>query len=84
MIFQEESGGRDTEPSHLCDAELDDETIGKALSSPLFTQERGESADRRQVYHSNEESLLPAQSFFKPFWLKPIRPKKLTEFCFCF
>ena len=25
---------------------------------------RGESADGRQAYHSNEESLLPAQSFF--------------------
>ena len=41
-----------------------DETIGKALSSPLFIQVRGESADRRQAYHSYEESLLPAQSFF--------------------
>ena len=64
MIFQEESGDKDTEPSYLRDAELDDETIGKALSSPLFTQERGESADRRQAYHPHEESLLPAQSFF--------------------
>ena len=36
MIFQEESGDIDTEPSYMCDAELDDETIGKALSSPLF------------------------------------------------
>ena len=44
--------------------ELDDETIGKALSSPLFIQEREEPADRRQAYHSHEESLLPAQSFF--------------------
>ena len=52
MIFQEESGDKETEPSYLCDAELDDETIGKVLSSPLFIQERGESADRRQVYHS--------------------------------
>ena len=51
-------------PSYLCDAELDDETIGKALSSPLFIQEREEPADRRQAYHSHEESLLPAQSFF--------------------
>ena len=57
MIFQEESG------SYLCNAELDDELVGKALSSPLFIQERGESADRRQAYHSYEESLLPAQSF---------------------
>ena len=49
-------------PSYLCDAELDDETIGRALSSPLFIQEREEPADRRQAYHSYEESLLPAQS----------------------
>ena len=64
MIFQDESGDIDTEPSYLCDAELDDETIGKALSSPLFIQEREEPADRIQAYHSDEESLLPAQSFF--------------------
>ena len=51
-------------PSYSFDAELDDETIGKALSSPLFTQEREESANRRQAYHSHEESLIPAQSFF--------------------
>ena len=51
MIFKEESGDKETEPSYLCDAELDDETIGKALSSPLFIQERGESADRRQACH---------------------------------
>ena len=44
------------------DAELDDETIGKALSSPLIIQEREEPADRRQAYLSHEESLLPAQS----------------------
>ena len=64
MIFKEEVGDQETEPSYLCDAELEDETIRKALSSPLFIQERGESADRRQAYHSYEESLLPAQSFF--------------------
>ena len=64
MIFQEESGDKETVPSYLCDAEVDDETIGKALSSPLFVQERGESADRRQAYHSHEENLLPAHSFF--------------------
>ena len=51
-------------PSHLIDAQLDDETIGKALSSPLFIQEREEPANRRQAYHSFEESLLPAQFFF--------------------
>ena len=41
-IFQDESGDVDKEPSYLCDAELDDETIGKAPSSPLFVQEREE------------------------------------------
>ena len=58
-IFQDESGDIDTEPSHSCDAELDDEIIGKALSSPLFIQEREEPANLRQAYHSYEESLLP-------------------------
>ena len=64
VIFQDESGDIDTEPSYSCDAELDDEIIGKALSSPLFIQEREEPANLRQAYHSHEESLLPAQSFF--------------------
>ena len=54
----------DTVPSYSCDAELDDETIGKALSSPLSIQEREEPANRRQAYHSHEERSLPAQSFF--------------------
>ena len=64
VIFQDESVDIDTEPSYSCDAELDDELIGKALSSPLFIQERGKSAILRQNYHSHEESLFPAQSFF--------------------
>ena len=64
MVFQDESSDMDTELSYSCDAELDDETIGKALSSPLFTQEREEPANLRQTYHSHVESLLPAQSFF--------------------
>ena len=63
-IFHDGSGDIDTEPSYLCDAELDDESIGKALSSPLVIQEREEPANLRQDYHSHEESLLPAQSFF--------------------
>ena len=37
-------------------------TIGRALSSPLFIQEREEPADCRQAYRSFEESLLPSQS----------------------
>ena len=64
VIFQDELGDIDTEPSYSCDAELDDETIGKALSSPLFLQEREEPANLRQAYHSHEESELLAQSFF--------------------
>ena len=64
MIFQDESGDIDTEPSYLCDAELDDATIAKAPSSQLFIQEREEPANWRQAYHSHEESLLPAQTFF--------------------
>ena len=62
MIFKDESGDIDTEPSYSCDAKLDGETIGKSVSSPLFIQEREEPADRRQAYHSHEERLLPAQS----------------------
>ena len=80
MIFQNESGDLDTEPSYLCDAELDDETIGKALSSPLFIQEREEPADRRrQAYHSHEQSLLPAQSFFAH--TRTVRPVHQLSSC---
>ena len=63
-IFQDEAVDIDTEPSYSCDAELDDELIGRALSSPLLIQVREESANLRQTCHSHEESLLPAQSFF--------------------
>ena len=52
MFFQDESGDIDTEPSYSCDAELDDEIIGKALSSPLFIQK---PANLRQAYHSHED-----------------------------
>ena len=47
----------DTEPSYSCDAELDDELTGKALSSPLFTQEREEPSNLRQNYHSHEKKV---------------------------
>ena len=60
IFLQEQSS--DAVPSCLHDAELSDETIGRALSSPLFIQERQEPAGRRQAYHSFEESLLPSQS----------------------
>ena len=49
-------------PQNLHDLEIDDYTMGRALSSPLFTQEREDPASRRQAYHSPDESLLSSQS----------------------
>ena len=60
-IFLQEPSS-DTRTSYLHDAEISDDTIGRALSSPLFTQEREEPAGRRQAYHSLDESLLSSQS----------------------
>ena len=60
-IFIQESSS-DSRPSNLHDWEISDYTIGRALSSPLFTQEREDPAGRRQAYHSHEESLLSSQS----------------------
>ena len=51
-----------TAASNLHDREISDCTIGRALSSQLFTQEREDPASRRQAYRSPEESLLSAQS----------------------
>ena len=44
------------------DSEISDYTIGRALSSPLFIQEREDPAGRRQAYHSPEESLSSQSS----------------------
>ena len=52
----------DSMPSKLHDLEIDEYTIGMALSSPLFTKEREDAASRRQAYHSLEESLLSSQT----------------------
>ena len=60
-IFIQESSS-DSRPSSLHDLEIDDYTIGRALSSLLFTQEREDPASRRQAYHSLDESLLSSQS----------------------
>ena len=60
IFLQEQSS--DTMPSYLHDAEISDDTIGRALSSPLCTKEREDAASRRQAYHSPEESLLSSQS----------------------
>ena len=59
-FIQESSGENRSLNSH--DLEYDDYTIGMALSSPLFTQEREDPASRRQAYHSPDESLLSSQS----------------------
>ena len=60
-IFIQESSS-DSRPSNVHDWESSDYTIGRALSSPLFTQEREDPASRKQAYHSPEESLLSSQS----------------------
>ena len=60
-IFMQDSSS-DSRPSFLHDLEIDDYTIGRALSSPLFPQEREDPANRRQAYHSPEESLLSSHS----------------------
>ena len=39
----------DSRPSNLHDLEIDDCTIGRALSSPLFTQEREDQATRKTI-----------------------------------
>ena len=44
------------------DIEYDDCTIGIALSSPLFTQEREDDASRRRPYHFQDEGLSSSQS----------------------
>ena len=49
-------------PSNLHDWEISDNTIGRALSSPLFTEEREDPASRRQANRSLDEGLLSSQS----------------------
>ena len=58
-ISEQESSG---ENGSLNDIEHDDATIGIALSSPLFTQEREDDASRRRAYHSQDEGLSFSQS----------------------
>ena len=60
-IFIQESSG-DSKPSNLHGLEIDDYTIGRALSSPLFTREREDAASRRQAYYSPDEGLSSSQS----------------------
>ena len=60
LYIQESSG--DNKSLNLHDLEFDDYTIGRALSSPLFTQEREGPASRRRAYHSPDEGLSSSQS----------------------
>ena len=55
----QESSGENGSPN---DVEYDDATIGQALSSPQFTQEREDDACRRRAYHSQEEGLSSSLS----------------------
>ena len=54
--------------------DLEDCTIGRALSSPLCTQKREEKAGHRQAYHSLEESLLSSQSWSSVSHVRTGRP----------
>ena len=56
--IQESSG----ENGSRNDLEYDDATIGIALSSPLFTQEREDDASHRRAYHSPDKGLSSSQS----------------------
>ena len=59
-VHQESTGENGSLNSH--DLEYDDYTIGRALSSPLFTQERQDAANRREACHSPDEGLSSSQS----------------------
>ena len=52
----------DSRPSNLHDSEISDYIIGRALSSPLFTQEREDAASRGHAYHSPDESSSSSPS----------------------
>ena len=60
LYIQESSSDNGSLNSH--NLKYDDYTIGMALSSPLFTQEREDAASRRRAYHSPDEGLSSSQS----------------------
>ena len=63
MIFQEESSDIDKEPSYLCDAELDDETIGKALSCSLRNEKKQRTEDK--LITLMKKVCCPSSAFFR-------------------
>ena len=44
------------------ESDFDDEQLRALLASPLYLQERGASAERSQVYHSERENLMSRSS----------------------
>ena len=68
--IQESSGENGSLNSHHL--EYDDYIIGMALSSPLFTQEREDAANRRRAYYSHDEGLSSSQS--SSVGLRTVRP----------
>ena len=60
LYIQESSCEDGSLNSH--DLEYDDYTIGMALSSPLFTQEREDAASRSRAHHSLDEGLSSSLS----------------------
>ena len=70
-----ESGDIDTEPSYLCDAELDDETIGKRYLHHCSFRSEEEPADAKtSLSLSWRKSLLPGQSSFHTTPQERLRP----------
>ena len=46
----------------LPESDSDDEQLRALLASPLYLQERGASAERSQVYHTERENLMSSSS----------------------
>ena len=69
-------------PSYLHDSEISDYTIGRALSSPLLTQEREDPASRRQAHHTPDEGLLSSQSLSVGH-VRTERPVELSSLSSC-
>ena len=61
-ISETENRSLNSHDLDLDDQDFDDYTIGRTLSSPLFTQERENAASRRRAYHSLDEGLSSSQS----------------------
>ena len=54
------------------ESDFDDEELRGLLASPLHLQERGASAERSQVYHSERENLMSSSSQDRTSTGKPV------------